>query len=50
MGRNKPLVSQLRRYLVTTVAEAKAITTDWLEELELTRVVSLKFAGSGRSL
>src|SRR5205823_5596397 len=41
MSRPKPLVSELRRYLVTTVAQAKAITTDWLSEIELNRAISL---------
>jgi len=39
--RNKPLVSQARNYLVTTVAQAKEITTDWLAEIELSSVLSL---------
>ncbi len=38
---SKPLVSERRRYLVTTVAQAKEITTNWLSELELSQVVSL---------
>lgn len=41
MARSKPLVSELRRYLVTTVSQAKAITTDWLKEIELSKVISL---------
>lgn len=41
MARAKPLVSQQRNYLVTTVAEAKAITTDWLMEIALDRVIVL---------
>ncbi len=41
MARNKPLVSELRRYLVTTVAQAKSITTEWLTEIELSKVVTL---------
>jgi DNA modification methylase len=41
MARNKPLVSQMRRYLVTTVADAKAITNAWLDEIELSKVIAL---------
>ncbi len=41
MPRNKPLVSESRRYLVTTVAQAKKITTDWLAEIELSQVIRL---------
>src|SRR5438876_4626094 len=41
MARNKPLVSELRRYLVTTVAQAKAITIDWLSEIELGQAITL---------
>jgi len=41
MADTKPLVSERRRYLVTTVAQAKEITTNWLAELELSQVVSL---------
>ncbi len=41
MARNKPLVSELRRYLVTTVAQAKEITVDWLSEIELCKVIEL---------
>lgn len=41
MSRNKPLVSELRRYLVTTVAQAKTITTGWLTEIELSQVITL---------
>jgi len=41
MARTKPLVSQQRNYLVTTVAEAKAITTDWLTEIALDQVIVL---------
>lgn len=37
----KPLVSERRRYLVTTVAQAKEITVNWLTEIELNHVVSL---------
>lgn len=39
--RTKPLVAELRRYLVTTVAQAKQITTTWLSEIELAQVVKL---------
>ncbi len=41
MPRNKPLVAESRRYLVTTVAQAKKITTDWLTEIELCQVIKL---------
>lgn len=41
MARNKPLVSEQRRYLVKTVAQAKSITTDWLTEIELSKAVAL---------
>src|SRR5215470_1648325 len=35
----KPLVSEVRKYLVTTVAQAKEISTLWLEEVELKQVI-----------
>ncbi len=41
MADAKPLVSERRRYLVTTVAQAKEITVNWLTEIELNHVVSL---------
>ena len=41
MADTKPLVSERRRYLVTTVAQAKEITVNWLTEIELNHVVSL---------
>lgn len=41
MADTKPLVSERRRYLVTTVAQAKEITLNWLTEIELNHVVSL---------
>ena len=41
MARSKPLVAETRKYLVTTVAQAKEITTGWLQEIELRQVVSL---------
>jgi DNA modification methylase len=41
MARNKPLVAEIRRYLVTTVAQAKAITMDWLTEIELSKALTL---------
>ncbi len=37
----KPLVSERRRYLVTTVAQAKEITVNWLAEIELSHIISL---------
>lgn len=36
---SKPLVSEQRSYLVTTVAQAKEIGTTWLEEVELKQVI-----------
>ena len=41
MSRSKPLVSQLRNYLVTTVAQAKTITTEWLADIQLDKVIAL---------
>lgn len=41
MSRSKPLVSEQRKYLVTTVAEAKEITVSWLSEIELSNVIAL---------
>jgi DNA modification methylase len=41
MSRNKPLVSESRNYLVTTVAQAKEITLGWLSEIELAKVTAL---------
>jgi len=41
MADAKTLVSQRRKYLVTTVAQAKEITIDWLTEIELNHVVAL---------
>ncbi len=41
MSRVKPLVSEQRRYLVTIVAQAKAIVIDWLSEIELNKVITL---------
>ncbi len=41
MSDTKPLVSERRRYLVTTVAQAKEITVQWLTEIELSHVISL---------
>lgn len=41
MARSKPLVAQSRNYLVTTVAEAKAITLGWLESVQLAQVITL---------
>lgn len=35
------LVSEQRKYLVTTVAQARAITTSWLAELDLCNVIKL---------
>jgi len=41
MARSKRLVAEQRLYLVTTVAEAKRITQDWLKEVQLERVIKL---------
>ncbi|MCI0490888.1 MAG: site-specific DNA-methyltransferase [Blastocatellia bacterium] len=41
MTRNKPLVSEMRNYLVTTVAQAKEITSSWLKEIDLYKVIAL---------
>jgi DNA modification methylase len=41
MRRNKPLVSESRNYLVTTVSQAKEITQEWLQEIELSQIVKL---------
>ncbi len=41
MSEQKPLVSEQRRYLVTTVAQAKEITQSWLQEIELSHVINL---------
>ncbi len=41
MAYSKPLVAERRRYLVTTVAQAKEITNSWLSDVELERVIQL---------
>jgi DNA modification methylase len=41
MARKKPLVAEMRNYLVTTVSQAKEITLSWLTEIELNKVISL---------
>ena len=41
MSRSKPLVAEMRKYLVTNVAQAKEITFSWLEEIELAKVIAL---------
>ena len=41
MTRNRQLVSEARNYLVTTVAQAKTITGDWLREVQLANVIVL---------
>jgi DNA modification methylase len=41
MARNKSLVAENRKYLVTTVAEAKEITLGWLREIDLHNAVEL---------
>jgi DNA modification methylase len=41
MARTKPLVAEKRKYLVTTVAQAKEITNGWLTEIQLDQVITL---------
>jgi len=41
MRRTKPLVSEVRNYLVTTISQAKEITQEWLQEIELGQVIDL---------
>ncbi len=41
MARKKQLVAEARKYLVTTVAQAKAITEAWLSEIELAKALKL---------
>jgi len=41
MRRTKPLVSEARNYLVTTVLQAMEITQEWLQEIELDQVINL---------
>lgn len=41
MSVGKSLVAEKRRYLVTTVAQAKEITNSWLSEVELGKVIRL---------
>jgi DNA modification methylase len=41
MARGKTLVSEARKYLVTTVAQAKQITKGWLSEIDLVRAIQL---------
>src|SRR3989304_522187 len=41
MARKKQLVTEARKYLVTTVAQAKAITEVWLSEIELAKALKL---------
>jgi len=40
MSQQKRLVAESRKYLVTTVAQAKQIAISWLEEIELSNVIS----------
>src|ERR1700752_1596262 len=40
MSQPKPLISEARRYLVTTVAQAKEIATNWLNDVNLSQVLS----------
>ncbi len=39
MSSAKPLVAEARKYLVTTVAQAKEIATSWLSDIGLSRVI-----------
>ena len=41
MSQSKLLVSESRKYLVTTVSQAKEITMAWLEEVQLSNVITL---------
>ncbi|MBI5292158.1 MAG: site-specific DNA-methyltransferase [Chloroflexi bacterium] len=41
MARKKLLVSEARKYLVTTVAQAKSITEGWLSEIDLAKALKL---------
>lgn len=41
MAEKRPLVAEKRNYLVTTVAQAKEITCNWLQEMELQNVTGL---------
>ena len=41
MARSKPLISETRKYLVTTVAQSKEITNEWLSEIGLQNVIKL---------
>lgn len=41
MPRIKPLVAEIRRYLVTTVAQARTITTAWLTHVDLDKATHL---------
>lgn len=41
MSVQKQLVSEFRKYLVTTVAQAKGITDSWLSDIELIKVTTL---------
>lgn len=40
MSQSKPLIAQTRKYLVTTVAQAREIAASWLAEIELAKVVT----------
>jgi len=39
MSRQKPLIAEARKYLVTTVAQAKEIATNWLKDVDLSKVI-----------
>ena len=40
MPHSKPLIAETRKYLVTTVAQAREIATSWLVEIELANVIT----------
>ncbi len=40
MPHSKPLIAETRKYLVTTVAQAREIATSWLVEIELAQVIT----------
>ncbi len=41
MARKTTLISETRKYLVTTVAQARAITENWLNEIDLSKATKL---------
>lgn len=40
MSRRKPLVAEQRKYLVTTVTQAKSIASAWLQDVDLVKAVA----------